>query len=79
MSAHFPSIAILGTGSMGGAILAGLRPAARSTFGGHARDHAHRGPAAALRAEGVEARAVEHDSDGERVGGRGCRSRACSA
>ena len=27
--------------------------------------------AAALRAQGVEARAIEHDSDGERVGGRG--------
>lgn len=56
-----PPIAIIGTGSMGGAILAGLRAGApdvrvRVTTRSEAS-------AAALRADGVEARAVEHDSD----------------
>lgn len=60
MSSPLPSTAILGTGSMGGAILAGLRrpevevDSVRVTTRSDAS-------AAALRATGVDARAVEHD------------------
>lgn len=73
MTSRLPSIAILGTGSMGGAILSGLRrpevevERVRVTTRTDAS-------AAALRAQGFEARAVEHDSaanawavDGARV------------
>lgn len=61
MNASLPAVAIIGTGSMGGAILAGLRapgvrlPGLRATTRSEAS-------AAALRANGVEARATEHDS-----------------
>ncbi len=73
MTSRLPSTAILGTGSMGGAILSGLRrpevdvERVRVTTRTDAS-------AAALRAQGFEARAVEHDSaanewavDGARV------------
>jgi pyrroline-5-carboxylate reductase len=65
MSASLPAIAILGTGSMGGAILRGLRhpgvavDALRATTRSDAT-------AAALRAEGVEARGTEHDTEANR-------------
>ncbi len=65
MSTPLPSIAILGTGSMGGAILQGLRRpevavgAVRVTTRTEAS-------AAALRAEGVDARAAEHEADANR-------------
>lgn len=61
MTSRLPSTAILGTGSMGGAILSGLRrpevdvERVRVTTRTDAS-------AAALRAQGVEARAIEHDS-----------------
>ena len=65
MSASLPPIAILGTGSMGGAILRGLRQPAVSVDGLRATTRSE-SSAAALRAEGVEARATEHDSDANR-------------
>jgi len=56
-----PSIAIIGTGSMGGAILSGLRAGAPDV---RVRVTTRSGAsAAALRADGVDARAVEHDSE----------------
>lgn len=61
MSTPLPALAILGTGSMAGAILRGLRqPAvAVETIRATTRTDAS---AAALRADGVDARGVEHDS-----------------
>jgi pyrroline-5-carboxylate reductase len=62
MSEMLPPIAILGSGSMGGAILAGLRQpgvaveALRATTRSDAR-------AAELRSRGIEARGIEHDSE----------------
>lgn len=65
MSDTLPAIAILGTGSMGGAILAGLvRPEVDSA--GIRVTTRSEASAADLRAEGVDARAVEHDSDANR-------------
>lgn len=61
MSSPLPSTAILGTGSMGGAILAGLRRPEVSVEGVRVTTRSD-ASAAALRAQGVEARAVEHDS-----------------
>ena len=62
MSETLPRIAILGSGSMGGAILAGIRQpgvaveALRATTRSDAS-------AAELRSQGIEARGIEHDSD----------------
>lgn len=61
MSSPLPSTAILGTGSMGGAILSGLRRPEFSVEGVRVTTRTD-ASAAALRAQGVEARAVEHDS-----------------
>ena len=61
MSSPLPSTAILGTGSMGGAILSGLRRPEVSVEGVRVTTRTD-ASAAALRAQGVEARAVEHDS-----------------
>lgn len=61
MSASLPAIAILGTGSMGGAILRGLRQPGVSVDALRATTRTD-ASAAALRAEGVEARGTEHDS-----------------
>lgn len=59
--ATLPPIAIIGTGSMGGAILAGLRAGApESRVRVTTRSEAS---AAELRADGIEARAVAHDSE----------------
>jgi pyrroline-5-carboxylate reductase len=61
VNASLPAVAIIGTGSMGGAILAGLRaPGVRLT--GLRATTRSEASAAALRANGVEARATEHDS-----------------
>ena len=62
MSEQLPSVAILGTGSMGGAILHGLRhPEVRvASVRVTTRSDAS---AAALRAQGIEARATEHEAD----------------
>ena len=65
MTEQLPSLAILGTGSMGGAILHGLRqpevsvPSLRATTRTDAS-------AAALRERGIEARATEHEHDANR-------------
>lgn len=61
MSDSLPVIAILGTGSMGGAILRGLRQPAVRVDGLRVTTRSD-SSAAALRAEGVEARGTEHDS-----------------
>ena len=61
MSSPLPSTAILGTGSMGGAILAGLRRPEVEVEGVRVTTRTE-ASAAALRAQGVEARAIEHDS-----------------
>jgi len=62
MSELLPRIAVLGSGSMGGAILTGLRQpgVAVDSLRATTRSDAS---AAALRSEGIEARATEHDSD----------------
>jgi pyrroline-5-carboxylate reductase len=65
MTEQLPPLAILGTGSMGGAILHGLRqpevsvPSLRATTRTDAS-------AAALRERGIEARATEHEHDANR-------------
>ncbi|MGV3733122.1 MAG: pyrroline-5-carboxylate reductase [Microcella sp.] len=56
-----PAVAIIGTGSMGGAILAGLR-APGVTLAGLRATTRSEASAAGLRADGIEARATEHDS-----------------
>ena len=61
MSDSLHSIAILGTGSMGGAILSGLRQPAVRVDGLRVTTRSD-SSAAALRAEGIEARGTEHDS-----------------
>ena len=60
MSDSLPSIAILGTGSMGGAILRGVRQPGVAVDGLRATTRSD-ASAAALRAEGIEARGAEHD------------------
>lgn len=62
MSEPLPPIAILGSGSMGGAILTGLRQpgVAVQSLRATTRSDAS---AAALRSQGIEARGVEHDSE----------------
>lgn len=61
MSTPLPSIAILGTGSMGGAILRGLRQPGVSTDRLRATTRSD-ASAAGLRADGIDARGAEHDS-----------------
>lgn len=61
MSDSLPAIAILGTGSMGGAILRGLRQPGVSADALRATTRTD-ASASALRAEGVEARGTEHDA-----------------
>lgn len=65
MSASLPAIAILGTGSMGGAILRGLRQPGVKVEGLRATTRSD-ASAAALRSEGIEARSTEHDSEANR-------------
>ena len=62
MSEQLPRIAILGSGSMGGAILRGLRRPAVAVDGGGATTRSD-ASAAALRAQGIDARGIEHDSE----------------
>jgi len=65
MSAPLPTIAILGAGSMGGAILAGLRRP--ETVAGVVRvTTRYEASAAALRADGIDARATEHEAGANR-------------
>lgn len=65
MRPSLPAIAILGTGSMGGAILRGLRQPAVHVDSLRATTRSD-ASAAALRSEGVEARGTEHDSAANR-------------
>jgi len=65
MSASLPTIAILGTGSMAGAILRGLRQPAVQVDSLRATTRSD-ASAAVLRSEGVEARGIEHDSAANR-------------
>lgn len=61
--APLPPIAIIGTGSMGGAILSGLRRPVEGAEPVPVRVTTRsEASAAALRADGVDARAIEHDS-----------------
>lgn len=62
MSEKLPRIAILGSGSMGGAILTGLRHPDVAAEGLRATTMSD-ASAAALRSQGIEARGVEHDSE----------------
>ena len=61
MTETLPRIAILGSGSMGGAILAGLRQPGVSAEGLRATTRSD-ASAAELRSQGIEARGVEHDA-----------------
>lgn len=65
MSELLPRIAVLGTGSMGGAILAGLRQPGVSVEGLRATTRSD-ASAAALRSQGIDARGLEHDADANR-------------
>lgn len=65
MTMPLPAIAILGTGSMGGAILTGLRRPDVAMSGVRVTTRSE-ASAAALRAEGVDARATEHEHDANR-------------
>ena len=65
MSASLPAIAILGTGSMGGAIVRGVRQPGVAVDGLRATTRSD-ASAAALRAEGIEARGTEHDTGANR-------------
>ncbi|MEN9621276.1 MAG: hypothetical protein RL499_1469 [Actinomycetota bacterium] len=65
MSDSLPAIAIIGTGSMGGAIARGLVSTPGAVAGLRVTTRAE-ASAAAWRAEGVEARATDHDADANR-------------
>ena len=62
MSEQLPRIAILGSGSMGGAILSGLRRPDVAVDGVRATTRSD-ASAAALRSQGIDARGIEHDSE----------------
>lgn len=62
MSATLPAIAIIGTGSMGGAIARGLHRAPEGAPPLRVTTRTE-SSAAAWRAEGIEARATEHDTE----------------
>ena len=73
MTVTLPSIAILGTGSMGGAILAGLQGPDVVVEGGIRVTNRSREKADALVAEGVTSLATSVDPDANRVAVRGAR------
>jgi len=73
MTVTLPSIAILGTGSMGGAILAGLQGPGVVVEGGIRVTNRSREKADALVAEGVTSLATSVDPDANRVAVRGAR------
>jgi pyrroline-5-carboxylate reductase len=62
MSELLPRIAVLGSGSMGGAILTGLRQPGVAVDGLRATTRTD-ASAAALRSQGIDARGLEHDAD----------------
>jgi len=65
MSEQLPSVAILGTGSMGGAILQGLRQPGVEAASVRVTTRTD-ASAAGLRERGIEARATEHEHDANR-------------
>ncbi len=73
MTVELPRIAILGAGSMGGAILAGLVDSGAEVAGGIAVTNRTEAKAAALRAPGVDSFALESDPDATRTALRGAR------
>ena len=73
MTVTLPSIAILGTGSMGGAILAGLRGPGVVVEGGIRVTNRSREKADALVSEGVTSLATSVDPDANRVAVKGAR------
>ena len=73
MTVTLPSIAILGTGSMGGAILAGLRSPGVVVEGGIRVTNRSREKADALVSEGVTSLATSVDPDANRVAVKGAR------
>ena len=73
MTVTLPSIAILGTGSMGGAILAGLRSPGVVVEGGIRVTNRSREKADALVSEGVISLATSVDPDANRVAVKGAR------
>jgi len=73
MTVTLPSIAILGTGSMGGAILAGLQGPGVVVEGGIRVTNRSREKADALVAEGVISLATSVDPDANRVAVKGAR------
>jgi len=73
MTVTLPSIAILGTGSMGGAILAGLQGPGVVVEGGIRVTNRSREKADALVSEGVTSLATSVDPDANRVAVRGAR------
>ncbi|MEO5920661.1 MAG: pyrroline-5-carboxylate reductase [Pseudolysinimonas sp.] len=72
MTAHFPPIAILGAGSMGGAILSGLLESG-ATSDGITVTNRTEAKAAALRSERVTSLSSEQDPDANRAALRGAR------
>jgi pyrroline-5-carboxylate reductase len=72
-AAELPRVAILGAGSMGGAILAGLLASGVRVDGGIAVTNRTAAKAEPLRVEGVESYAVEAEPDGTRLALRGAR------
>ena len=73
MTVTLPSIAILGTGSMGGAILAGLQGPGVVVEGGIRVTNRSREKADALISEGVTSLATSVDPDANRVAVKGAR------
>jgi len=73
MTVTLPSIAILGTGSMGGAILAGLQGPGVVVEGGIRVTNRSREKADALVSEGVTSLATSVDPDANRVAVKGAR------
>jgi len=73
MTVTLPAIAILGTGSMGGAILSGLLGPGVVVDGGIRVTNRSAGKAAALAAEGVTSLATSVDPDANRVAVAGAR------
>lgn len=73
MTVELPRIAVLGAGSMGGAIVAGLRGPGVRVAGGIAVTNRTEAKAALVRGEGVESLALESDPAANRVALRGAR------
>lgn len=73
MTVDLPRIAVLGAGSMGGAIVSGLVAAGARVTGGITVTNRSAQKAAALRLAGVESRSLDVDPDANRTAVRGAR------